>query len=132
MHLLTGFVTVTSNEFFFSMSVFENSFPAFSAVRISVASKTDMSPIADITIYEKAEVNFQTRSSYFIVILVVPERSNHYFIIAKKETDPQVTVSPLLTAIPCAIREMVKTLPDTRHIVLYSYEITPWKRKRRL
>jgi len=30
------------------------------------------------------------------------------FVIAKKETDPQVTVSPLLTAIPCAIREMVK------------------------
>ena len=94
MHLLTGFVTVTSNEFFFSTSVFENSFPAFSAVKISVASKTDMSPIADITIYEKAEVNFQTRSS-------------------------------LLTAIPCAIREMVKTLPAARHIVLYSYEITP-------
>ena len=65
MHLLTGFVTVTSNEFFFSTSVFENSFPAFSAVKISVASKTDMSPIAHIPIYEKAEVNFQTRSSYF-------------------------------------------------------------------
>ena len=88
MHLLTGFVTVTSNEFFFSTSVFENSFPAFSAVKISVASKTDMSPIADITIYEKAEVNFQTRSSYFIVIWVVPERSNHYFYNCKEGDGP--------------------------------------------